>query len=139
MNYITSEPGLPKDEYSAILDSVFSLTDDGSFEVFARIGVKNALSKLSTHVYPVPRLADFEWFLRNTRPIGISDGIDVLCVAENFMLDEFTRYDWIRADFSPTVVLSKESRDDFLGFVTRLTLYKLLRYNWDRYEHGKPE
>lgn len=134
LKYITSEPSPPNDEYAHVLDVVFKLKVDQGHGIFARLGVKNALASLHTHVYPVPAMADFVWFLKHTRPIGISDGVDIICVAENFSLDSFTRFDWITAEFSPAVQLSAEARDDFLGFVTCLTLYKCLRYNWDHYD-----
>lgn len=134
LTYITSEPALPADEYLHVLENIFDIRIGSNYQVFAKLGIKNSLHRLAGHVYPIPKMVDFEWFLKHTRPIGISDGQDILCVAENFALDSYARYDWITADFSAAAVLSTETRNDFLGFVTWLTLYKSLRYSWDRYD-----
>lgn len=132
LSYISSEASIPDDEYSQVLGLVFS-PDEGDV-LFSRLGVRNSLKSLESHAYPVPSLDDFVWFLHNTRPIGLSDGTDIICVAGNFRLDEFTRFDWIRADYNPNVVLSVEAKNDLLGFVARMTLYKCLRYLWDNFD-----
>jgi hypothetical protein len=85
-------------------------------------------------VYPAPTVQDFFWFLRHTKPIGLSDGFGVICVAEKFFLDEYLKFDWIRTELNPPVVLASEVMDDLLGYVAHVTLYKCLRYQWDRFD-----
>lgn len=130
LNFISEEEAEAlNDEYTQVLEQIFGRTNSE----FVKLGVKNTLERLGSHVFPVPTLSDFIWFLRSTRPVGICDGVDVITIGRKFRLDDFTHFDWITCDFEP-LIPERELRDDCFGFVTRFTLYKLLRYGWDKHE-----
>lgn len=131
-DYICSEPTMPlHDEYTAVLNFAF----DQDNKSLMTMGVQKALALLERQVYPAPTLKEFAFFLSHTRPIGISNRNELVCTACNFRLDEFSRFDWITADFDDNHRINQTSRDEFLGFVARLTLYKLIRYHWDNHGH----
>lgn len=137
LRFISSEAPIPHDEYSQLLDSVFGVSKFGK-KVFAGHGLSSSLKILSKVVYPVPTIQDFFWFLRHTKPIALSDGFEIICVAEKFVLDEYAKFDWIRAELSPTVVLAPDVMDDLLGYVAHATFYKCLRYQWDKFDQDMP-
>jgi hypothetical protein len=134
LRYFHSEPELLHDEYLQIINNKFGLTENNSHAIFAKMGITKALESLKGIAYPLPNIRDFQWFLRNTRPIGISDGLDVvICVAEKFYLDSFYKFDWINSYFS-VPILTEAEKTDLFCYVAKITIYKTIKHAWDRYE-----
>ena len=127
-----SETKLSKDEYSELLDDLFGHDN----ELLMNMGVKNALIALSERVYPSPTIDDFEIKLSQLPRLTLVSPEETLASAVNFGLDQYSKNDWIVADFNKFLKSDCESKRILIGHAMRKALYNLLKDAWFPYENS---